>query len=138
MRVGIQIGWGAGIVGLVATALLGCGDIEPLPPRALTSGAGGAPPIFVTTDPTPDAGTPAPAMPDAGTPPPITGCSAMSGKGGSSGCAGGTVCDPVTGTCVECLTDSDCKSGKNSRCDLTTFTCHTCSGDSCDGDKKDD
>lgn len=42
-------------------------------------------------------------------------------------CGAGTVCDPASGDCVECLADSDCGAGRT--CDTTTSTCVGCLSD---------
>jgi hypothetical protein len=107
----------------------------------------------------PDAGQPKPSRPDAGQPtsghpdaappptkpmpdaggaaPPAKACLVADGKGNGGGCNGGGVCNPATGTCVDCLTDDDCKSGKSSHCDTATFTCLPCASGNCAGDNCD-
>ena len=40
---------------------------------------------------------------------------------------GRSVCDPATATCVECLTDGDCKDPSKPGCLLSTHRCEDCS-----------
>ena len=63
--------------------------------------------------------------------PVVAACSAM------KKCDDGDVCNLINGTCVECLRDGDCHSGKHSRCDTARFVCREClSDDDCDDDKR--
>jgi hypothetical protein len=114
-------------------------------PPGLTKDAETAPPTNKDAGATPtatkDAAGAPPNMPDGGAPPPPgTGGAPGMGDNGQ-GCSSkndchGLVCDALTGLCVECLVNSDCK-GKTKICDPATLTCLGCaSDDDCDGDKK--
>src|SRR5688500_15926742 len=64
----------------------------------------------------------------------------LDGGGGDAGCGvhascpAGSVCDPTTGACVECVTDADCEeTAATPWCDPATDTCGRCtSDDDCD------
>lgn len=72
-----------------------------------------------------DSGTPtSPA--EAGTSEAGTIADAATDAGPKCACDAGTVCIAATGQCVECVADTDCKSGAKAKCDQTTHSCVAC------------
>ena len=94
---------------------------------------GGQPPVNGTgaTSGAADGGQPPASAADGGQPVVAGACSA------TKRCDDGDVCNLINGTCVQCLLDGDCHSGKHSRCDTARFVCREClSDDDCDDDKR--